>query len=244
MTGQVLVWATDLAPLAPLAQDHGHLHLSEGRVAELEHEDDLGEVLAGPPGWLDRFGPGELVGLRVVDDEVKLEAVDHVPPTVVGLDVRLRAAFAEESDGEGMPVPLPALVNVVLGELDVPLTGPLPPVGELLEAGGLEAHDGYVAPVGTGWEAFGRAQTLALLVALYGLGLDQAQTLGTALTVYRMFAEGAPEPFEGDPSLPDTLGQALADPVIVKAFVDFALMDDPPVDALARFAAWLAPRVP
>lgn len=244
VTGQVLVWASDLQPLDPLLADHGHLHLSDGQVAELEYEDDLGEVLAGPPGWLERFGPGDLLGLRVVDDEVQLEAVSDAPVTVVGLDVRLRAAF--DGEGDGMPVPVPALVNAVLGELDAPLTGPLPPVGDLLEAGGLEVHDGHVAPAGTDWEAFGRAQTLAILVALYGLGLDQAQALVAALTVYRMFAEDGPERFEGDPSFANTFGQALAEPVIVAAFVDFALVaaaGGASVEELYRFAEWLAPRV-
>jgi uncharacterized protein YecA (UPF0149 family) len=115
--------------------------------------------LVGPEGWLAGHEPGDLVGLRYVDGVLALETVTLPPSeetsaaisTVVGV-ARIAAEFdATEGDPDD---PGASGAAVVLGarrlDQDIFRT-PLPPLTEMLGAGGLEIERGYVGLPGTAW---------------------------------------------------------------------------------------------
>lgn len=101
LAGGFVAYEPDLEALDPLFAACGHLHLTGDTVAELDVDDDGNEILVGDDGWLPVVRPGDLVGFRVIGDEVELVGVTEAlaPDRLVE---PLRAAFDELSAGEGM----------------------------------------------------------------------------------------------------------------------------------------------
>ena len=115
--------------------------------------------MVGPDGWLAGHVPGDLIGLRYVGGVLALEAVTLPPAeetaaaanTVV--DVARAAAEFDAAQGDSND-PGVAGAEVPLGarriDQDI-LRTPLPPLSEVLAAGGLEVERGYVGLPGTAW---------------------------------------------------------------------------------------------
>lgn len=239
---QILAWVPDLEPLAPLACE-GHLHLTQGLLAEFAVDDELGRVVSGPPGWLDGFGPGSLVGLRVVgDDDDEIEVVDVAEMSMpADFCERLRTSFEEANNGSGMPVSIVELVNGVLADPALPVLE-LPPVAEVFGGCAFEIQEGFAAPAGTDWDAFAKARAVASVAALQGLGVLDAQALVMVMEVLRLFVEGGSVLPEVDDGVLEGVAKVLADPDIGSAFVDVSssVFDD---DDLIGFTRQVASRV-
>lgn len=234
---QILVWSPDLEPLGPLLEACDHLHLTDDRVAEPEVDDELGPILAGPPGWLDGFAVGDLVGLLVAeDDEIEVRSVSGTTSSAE-VGIWFRTAFDEGSDGDAMPVTVAELVEEAIADRAWPALV-LPPVGEVIHESGFEIRFGHVAPAGTDWEAFAQAQLVAVMAIAHGLDVAGARTYVMVFDLYRRF-------LEDESALPDLektrqgMARVLADPDIGPAFVALATVISGDED-LAGFARALA----
>ncbi|MEJ7630003.1 MAG: hypothetical protein WKF54_10470 [Nocardioidaceae bacterium] len=124
--------------------------------------------LHGPPGWLADHQPGDIVGLRLRDGRLHLEAVD--PSVIKGLDKQaaeevvgvlvdvaqslaqnaLRDYLEDEDDFPGAP--LASLVAEVRRSSPGAFRLPLPPLAAMLQALGLEVWRGYVGVPGAPWQ--------------------------------------------------------------------------------------------
>jgi len=115
--------------------------------------------LVGPEGWLSGHAPGDLIGLRYVGGVLALEAITLPPAeetaaaTATVVDVARAAAEFDAAQGDSND-PGVAGAEVPLGarriDQDI-LRTPLPPLSEVLAAGGLEVERGYVGLPGTAW---------------------------------------------------------------------------------------------
>lgn len=158
----------DLTPLAPLL--HKGLRLATGGVLRrggarrgrrtLRRWERLPagwDQVGGPPGWLAGAVAGELIALRLVGKEVRVErrtapAVDsHVAAERLVEAARIRI----ESTRAGFQNAVPAHIGRVVVEALVYsprlLRQPVPPLGEVLTRGGLEVHEDLVGYPGTDW---------------------------------------------------------------------------------------------
>jgi hypothetical protein len=188
----------DLALLA-LAVD-GELKLADGSELKAETILDLppclgndlpagqgmiGQVLTGPDGWLADHRPGDMLVVRLAD---RILDIGKSPEPDTGNADRLRTACADAAAdaldryGRGTADhPLAPLPDVILGLLRADadfFTSPLPPIGQVVRASGLETFGGSVAVRGAPWNLrrirnLGRADVVAGTKAL-GLLLDDA----------------------------------------------------------------------
>lgn len=133
------------------------------------HEVPTGAVsgLHGPPGWLADHRPGDCVGLRLRDRRLHLEPADPLheegsgkEETVEVLVLLGKVASAAAREAlrdyldEGDPIPGANLAQVVAAVRRASPDAfrvPLPPLGPLLEAFGLEVWRGYVGVPGAPW---------------------------------------------------------------------------------------------
>ena len=188
----------DLALLA-LAAD-GELKLADGSELKGESILDLppgrgndlpagqgmiGQVLTGPDGWLADHKPSDMLVVPLAD---RILDIGKAPEPDAGNADRLRAACADaaadalESYGRGTAdhpfAPLPDILLGLLREDAAFFTPPLPPIGQVLRASGLETFGGSVAVRGAPWNlrrihGLDRADVVAGTEAL-GLLLERA----------------------------------------------------------------------
>ncbi|MDA8311915.1 MAG: SEC-C metal-binding domain-containing protein [Actinomycetota bacterium] len=246
---RVVVIGSDLAPLEAFACSGAHLHLSEGRSAELRETADHEVCLSLDDLGLPPLGSGAVIGFAVAAAGSDLPTIDplvldEAPAMTDTVHNRLRTSFdllgraageaegepedqaeEQEAHGEAMPAtPLQLLCQLLL---DAPALAsqPLPPFGELLERAGLEVRDGYAAPVGTDWTRFERARSLAIVASHYGLEADEVGML--AALVQAASSSGAGKR-EGtlDRRTEAALAHAMCDSALAEAFAE-AVQDDP-----------------
>jgi hypothetical protein len=108
----------------------------------------------GPPGWLNRFGEGDLLAVTVDGDGVvRIATLDNEPgpdPQLVDL---VRAVYDDEVAEPWLPVPAEDLVLGVLGRDPEAFSRPRPPLATLCDALGLERRMTEVAHDESVWEA-------------------------------------------------------------------------------------------
>ncbi len=124
---------------------------------------DGGVALEGPEGWLEGFAVGDVIALRYVGGQAILEGAEY--PEDPDADeaygdellalVRVARRAVEEDIEYGDPsYPGADPAEIVLRlrhERPGAMSRPLPPLGDLFEALGLEIHLGYVGAPGTAW---------------------------------------------------------------------------------------------
>ncbi|HKE99626.1 MAG TPA: hypothetical protein VKG45_11915 [Actinomycetes bacterium] len=145
----------DLAPLAPLAIA-GLALVAGGSLRRLA---DDWQRAAGPAGWLGEAPAGTLLGFRLRDGRLELGTL---PEAGVGSRLaarRLAAAARARLAGleplfEQPVTPVWRLVVEALAELPMLLFEPVDPLGELLDAAGLEVRGGLVGHHGTDWSSW------------------------------------------------------------------------------------------
>jgi hypothetical protein len=121
----------------------------------------IGQALVGPPGWLAGFQAGDLLGVRLRDGVLVVQAITppaapptQVAPLLTACTAALKQAIERYAQGVGET---PAanlstvLAELVLNRPDV-LTDPLPPLRLLLHGVGWETFGGYVGFAGTPWD--------------------------------------------------------------------------------------------
>ena len=125
---------------------------------------DSGNALVGPEGWLDGYAVGDVIALRYVGGRAVLErAVYPEDPDadeaygeelLALVRVARRVVEAEIEYGDAAyPGADPAeIVMRLRHEHPGAMNRPLPPLGDLFEALGLEIHRGYVGAPGTAWD--------------------------------------------------------------------------------------------
>lgn len=162
------------------------LNLPPGRGNDLPAAQGMiGQVLTGPDGWLADHKPSDMLVVRLAD---RILDIGKAPEPDAGNADRLRAACADaaadalESYGRGTAdhpfAPLPDILLGLLREDAAFFTPPLPPIGQVLRASGLETFGGSVAVRGAPWNlrriyGLDRADVVAGTKAL-GLLLERA----------------------------------------------------------------------
>ncbi len=162
------------------------LDLPPGRGNDLPADQGMiGQVLTGPDGWLADHKPSDMLVVRLAD---RILDIGKAPEPDAGNADRLRAACADaaadalESYGQGTAdhpfAPLPDILLGLLREDAAFFTPPLPPIGQVLRASGLETFGGSVAVRGAPWNlrrihGLDRADVVAGTKAL-GLLLERA----------------------------------------------------------------------
>lgn len=164
-TSGALALVPDLAPLAGLARVG--LLTADGRLLSFLWDSaardatglDTDVAVGGPDGWLPDT-PGALVHVRLTGSILRV-APGPDPKAASRLTVRrlvesCRSRLPSEAGRGWFIVPhVVALEEFMLGSLaDEPdlLAHPLPPLGEVLTAAGLEVHREWVGLPGTDWE--------------------------------------------------------------------------------------------
>ncbi len=241
LAGGFVAYVPDFEVLGPLLADCGHLHLTDGTVAELELDADGREILVGVDGWLPSAQPGDLVGFRMTGDEVEVVAVTEVLAPD-GLVEALPAAFDRLNDGDGMPVTVAELIGSLVAQ-PPGLAGDLPPVGELLAAGGFEVRDGFAAPLGSDWDSFGYIRSVAATALVHGLDYDEADALVMVAMLFRLFVRGELVMEDADEGVLEEIAHLLCESSMAAAFVAVATADGE-TDALGRFADIVRARAP
>jgi hypothetical protein len=123
--------------------------------------DDELHGLEGPEGWLDDFVEGDVLGLRYVDGELRLEAADpsSYDDDEYAEEVRALVRVIEEAVADDEAYGDPAVPGAAGAEIiyrmrrahPASLRRPLPPLGVLAEAFGYGLVHGYVARPGAAW---------------------------------------------------------------------------------------------
>lgn len=183
----------------------------------------------GPVGWLKGFQPGTLLGVRVEDATVSLEAVgaelNMNPDTVVAL----RETFEAEIDDAWVPVIAEEVVLSALARDRSAFATPQLPLTELCDAAGIEIRYGYLAHEESVWQNQAEIQRGARVTRR----LDDPDDVSAVL--------GVMDRFETDAEDPDELRQMLMDirrPGVFDVALDemFGLDDDlDRIDAAAAF---------
>jgi hypothetical protein len=139
--------------------DGEYLFVVTGRYAREATRLEIDAALDGPEGWLPA-GAGELIQLRIEGGRVAVSAVtepDCAPSETARriASTARRCLFAAAVENEIRRLPPVAAIDELMLELLADdanlLATPLPPIGELLAAAGLEAHRGFVGLPGTNW---------------------------------------------------------------------------------------------
>lgn len=139
-SGEV-VESPDLAVLAWNAYDELRLRgggrLRTGPAESTDPERSWGPtVVWGPPGWLDGFEPGDLVAFDRVDTGVDVYAVEDLGDGSAEVEAMREYATGWVGDGRGSEE-TPIVMEAIAHD-ELLFSQPVPPVGELLEAAGLE----------------------------------------------------------------------------------------------------------
>lgn len=191
----VVVHQPDLVVLARLEHVGGGAVLSGGHLLAHRH---LGEGCgwAGPPGWLDGFGAGDLVALQVAGGRLGVSAVIDEPALPEGLADRLHRVFPLLNEDDGFPVFVDELLLAAIAEDPEVFRTALPPVPELLAGAGFELGDRWTAPAGTDWAAHDEMRETVHLLAVHDLNAGGVTAVRAALAACRQDtakATGTPE---------------------------------------------------
>ncbi|MGQ0774629.1 MAG: SEC-C domain-containing protein [Pseudonocardiales bacterium] len=172
----VLAVDGDLELWARLAEAQEGVPLCSGGVLRTQRVQTLGDVpggasvgLVGPDGWLAAYEPGALLGLRLAGGTLYVVAFEEPPDPDGRQGERIQTvleachaavltaldSFHDRSVADPAADPRPSLVEV-LAELlaDHPgaLRAALPPFGQLLALGGMEAADGSIGLASQPWD--------------------------------------------------------------------------------------------
>ncbi|HLI52692.1 MAG TPA: SEC-C domain-containing protein [Acidimicrobiales bacterium] len=159
----------------------------------------------GPEGWLGAFSAGDVLAVRVAGGQLSLERLESKPPLERRVVDLLRASYEREAADDDLPVLVEdILANALLEDPDAFAT-PQAPLGDALEAAGLEIQGGYAAHDPAMWENRRRLQrtfrvfdeledkkdrdaVLDLLAMIDGDGFDPARLArcGRAITEYEL----------------------------------------------------------
>lgn len=122
---------------------------------------------SGPDGWLDRYGVGAVLAVRIVDEVVHLDVLDRVPPVDPELVARIRDAYDREVEEPWLPVRAEEIVFNLL--LDDPATfaEPTAPLMDLVAAAGLELRGSDMAHDESVWAAAADAATQGRILAAF-----------------------------------------------------------------------------
>ncbi|MGH9305113.1 MAG: hypothetical protein ACRDZ5_12020, partial [Acidimicrobiales bacterium] len=121
------------------------LPASDGPPRELVSLEEGRTAWAGPHGWLDAFDAGDLVAVRVVEGELRLEKLDDKPSLDEHLVEALRAAYYRQADEADLPVPVEKILLEVLASDPDAFRHPQAPLRDLLGAAGLKINSGRAA---------------------------------------------------------------------------------------------------
>lgn len=173
IAADVLRMEPDLEAIAQLTDVQPFDRLDDGsEFTDVPESDDIDPALTLglPTGALDGYAPGDLVGLSLGVGGLHLAGVDTAMNVPNGMPERVAAAM----DAGDEPVMLDSLLWRLC--LDDPgLFGePLPPVGDLLVAWGLEQFAGFVAPAGFDFVEWGAEIHGRHLAHRYQLDPDEA----------------------------------------------------------------------
>lgn len=142
--------------------DGADMELATGGAVALEydfdgdrpHLDESGSFV-GPPGWLDGFSAGDLVAFRRAGHTLEMSVVIDLDQGVdeIRLLTHAFAALTDDETGEACE-PVELVEHILFDQPDC-FRRPLPPLGELLVAAGLEIDGSWVGRAGTEWSAPG-----------------------------------------------------------------------------------------
>ena len=174
--------------LGPLIDSH-HLRLDDGATVALGFDGDVLDW-AGPDGWLDSFGAGTLLTLRIdsADRIVTIGVAETDPGDDPSLVERVHEAYQRIVDEPWLPVSGASLVIDLL--LDDPATfaSPTPPLAELAEAAGLEVRGGEAGHEESVWHNAVRAERTYRLRRLFRNDRDAALAVLLAVDVADLLA--------------------------------------------------------
>lgn len=218
------------ADLVGFARQSGPLRTSSGEQLEPSPLEDGDVAWRGPDDWLSRFPAGTLLAVRLLGEQVGLEALDREPPLDAGPVAGLRSAYDAGVAELGLPVDVEdLLLELLIGDREA-FGAARPPLSELCRAAGLELRAGYAAHDRSVWEkerALHRANRVADL-------LERDGDRETAWLILECLDEGTEDP--------DRLDAALAgmrEPHVLEVVIDEALgLDDDPdrLEATAAFS--------
>jgi hypothetical protein len=131
------------------------VRLEDGSEVELVSAEPGHLAWRGPDGWLDGFGPGDLLAVSAVFDSpvgdepvvatLDLRAVAGRPPLTESLAQAVRAAYDDEQREHGLPVSFEELAVWLCVRRPELFTAALPPLSEWCAAAGLESNGNKVA---------------------------------------------------------------------------------------------------
>lgn len=155
------------------------------RGIPLDLVDDAGALLL-PPGYLREQGcrEGDLIALGVGQQGLRCEIVTAPAGPVAALEQRLEAILAQDSNP---PVLLDTAVQTACADDPSLFTEPLPPLVEMLDAGGF-AHDGdWLGPRGFDFPQWRTRQQCAAVARRHNLHPDEARAVVALHALYRKF---------------------------------------------------------
>lgn len=208
--GRLLTMTFDLAPLELLA--------------EITHRTTSGVTFTAEDGAWRFTGPlwkhlgarsGDLVAVRLEDEEIAIELVDAPLGDGTALTARIEAAVQKARH----PLDVSNVAWEILASTPDALTAPLPPLSELVDAAGLSRHSTYVGPAGADIDALQRAAAVASMAAEHDLETDEAEAVLTLVgLIVSATADGPAEEPAPDGALAETLA-ALTEPIVASALI-------------------------
>jgi len=219
----------DLGTVMMLTEAAPYDQLEDGSAAEPAFIGEgmaAREVLVVPPAALAGYADGDLIGLGATASGLRIVAVQQLSVPPDGLADRVVELIAANGD------PKPMMLDYLIYELCIAdpdlLTLPLAPLGELLDAWGLERRVDHVAPVGFDFDNWGVAAEVAELSETYDITADQAMSVRLMTQDFRRTEELAARLVDHldaggvlDGQRPIGAGEAapaLADPAVAEAF--------------------------
>lgn len=254
----LLFWHWDEMPLLDAAGQ---------TIGTLQHRFDASCVcLCGPDGWLAGVAGGAAI-VTFRRDGISIEPATGEPSADPALAAAYRAAFeveaevldnplvdtvgdddSDDDDDEPLLVSEPDIVFVqaFADAHDVLCASVIPPLPVLLEAAGLDEHEGFLAPAGTDWDTLAAVRRFHSLRSHHELSDDDTTSvmmlLGacSAVLADRADALGAPgEELEGAYVLAMALGSA----EVCRVFVHESIERGRAPEDLVRFSEVLLEHV-